>query len=72
MAIRGNIGTGPWNTAGTWGTLSNTPTLHTSNSIIISTSNVYTATFTAPNTTNALVQVVFHLVSSGASASGTL
>ena len=45
-------------TAANWDTVTNTPTLHASTNIVV-TANVYTATFTAPNTTNAVTGVAF-------------
>jgi hypothetical protein len=71
MAIKSNIATGDFNTAGTWGTTVNTPTMHASTALATSSTR-YTLPFTAPNTTNNLLQVSLFLSTSGASASGVI
>lgn len=53
--------TGNWSTAGTWNQVANTPTLHASTNITISTTPLFTATWTAPNTTNKVTGVGFYL-----------
>lgn len=57
--------TGNWSTAGTWNQVTNTPSIHASTNISISTSNLFTATFTAPNTTNACTGVAFYQTTKG-------
>lgn len=56
---------GNWNTAGTWDSVPNTPTIHASTNITISTSNLFTATFTAPNTTDAVNGCLLYIVGPG-------
>lgn len=65
------VDSGNFGTAGTWGTTVNTTTMHASTSLGTNSTR-YTIPFTAPNTTNALLQVAFFMSSSGASASGTI
>jgi len=58
MAYRVSAQTGNFNTASTWNQVTNTPTLHASTNITVTNSDKYTATFTAPNTTNACTGVL--------------
>jgi hypothetical protein len=58
MAYRVSAQTGNFSTASTWNQVTNTPTIHASTSITVTNSNKYTATFTAPNTTNACTGVL--------------
>jgi len=53
-----------------WDTVTNTPTLHASTNISVINTQIYSATFTAPNTTNAVTGVAVMMVSSGSWASG--
>lgn len=55
------IADGNWNTAATWGTVANTPTIHASTNLTLTTGNTFTATFTAPNTTNAVIGMVMYI-----------
>lgn len=58
MAYRVSAQTGNFGTASTWNEVTNTPTIHASTSITVTNSNKFTATFTAPNTTNACTGVM--------------
>lgn len=51
--------------AGSDGKIPNTPTLHASTNITISTSNLFTATFTAPNLVNAVTGCFLYIVAPG-------
>lgn len=54
-----------------WDTVTNTPTIHASTAVAISGS-IYSASFTAPNITNACTGVAVLLVTKGAYSSGNL
>lgn len=54
---------GNFNTAGTWDTVRNTPTLHATTNISVTTGGVKTVGFTAPNTTNAATGVMIFAAS---------
>lgn len=56
---------GNWGTAGTWGTVTNTPTSHVSTVLTLSAVARNTATFTAPNTTDACYGVGLILTTPG-------
>lgn len=71
MATRVALATGNAGTAGTWGQVQNTPTVHASTNITVSTSAVFSATFTAPNTTNAALGALIQIVNKAASGSPT-
>jgi hypothetical protein len=62
------IQNGNLTTAATWNTVTNTPTLHASTNITVNNVATYTATFTAPNTTNKCVGVVVIVNSTPASS----
>lgn len=63
------IANGNWSASGTWNQVTNTPTLHASTNITLnSTTGIFTATFTAPNTTNACVGVLFHITTTPVNA----
>lgn len=62
-----NVGTGNWSTVGTWGQVTNVPTLHASAVVSIGVGNTFTATFTAPNTTNACKGVCVYMSTPGSS-----
>ena len=64
--------TGNWSTAGTWYSVPNTPTLHASTNITVSTSNLFTATFTAPNTTDAVTGCLIYIPAIGSSGTVTV
>lgn len=57
--------TGNFSSSATWDQGTNTPTLHASTNTTISTSNSYSATFTAPNTSNKVTGVTVLLISAG-------
>lgn len=59
MAIKVASATSNWSTA-TWETVTNTPTLHGSNNEAVTTTGIFTGTFTAPNTTNACTGVILY------------
>lgn len=61
--------TGDSNVAANYNTNTNTPSLHATTDITISTSNTFTATFTAPNLTNAADGLLLFLVSKGTATS---
>jgi len=52
MALKISLNSGDFGTAGTWGSASNVPTIHASTNINWSTGSIYTATFTAPDTSS--------------------
>lgn len=65
MAYKVASATGNWSTAGTWDSVPNTPTIHASTNITISTSNLFTATFTAPNLVDAVNGCLLYIVGPG-------
>lgn len=66
MAYRIPNGAGTnFNTAANWDEGVNTPSIHASTSITVSSSGVFSATFTAPNTTNACTGVLVPVASVG-------
>lgn len=65
MAVRVANATGNFNTAATWLQGTNVPTLHASTNTSLSTSPSLSATFTAPNTSNASVGVLVLLIAKG-------
>jgi hypothetical protein len=72
MARHAAAADGNWSTAATWNQVTNTPTLHASTNITISTSNLFTATFTAPNTTNACTGVLLYITAVGSGGTTTV
>lgn len=56
-----SVATGNWNTAATWGTVPNVPTIHATTNLTLTTGNIFSATFTAPNTTNAVHGVLLYM-----------
>ena len=71
MAHRIALTTGNYSTTATWGTATNTPTIHASTNITNSTTGVFSGTFTAPSTTNASRGVIVWLNSKGTATSLT-
>ena len=70
--ISSNPSGGNWSATSTWQQVTNTPTLHASTNIGFS-SAAYTATYTAPNTTNACVGVwIFLNNTTGAAFTNTV
>lgn len=65
MAHKVATATGAWSAAATWNSVTNTPTLHATTNQTVNTSLRYTATFTAPNTTNACTGVLLPVVATG-------
>src|SRR3972149_1582874 len=65
MAYKVASTTGNWSVAGTWDSVVNTPTIHASTNITISTSNLFTATFTAPNLVDACNGCLLYIVAPG-------
>lgn len=71
MAYRIPNGTGTnFNTAANWDEGVNTPSIHASTSITVSAGGVFSATFTAPNTTNACTGVLVPVAAVG--SAGTI
>lgn len=64
-------GSGTWSTASIWDTNTNTATLNASTNVTLSTSDTFTAAFTAPNTTNASTGISILIVNKAASGSPT-
>ena len=71
MTRRIGYKTGAWSTAATWGQATSSPQIHATTNISISTSSYYSATFTAPNTTNACVGFII-AVTTRPAGSGTI
>lgn len=62
MAQKAAVADGNWSTAGTWNSVTNTPTLHASTNITLNSAvGIFTATFTAPNLVNGCVGVLFYV-----------
>ena len=55
------IADGLWSDLNTWGNVPNTPTIHASTNLTLTTGNTFTATWTAPNTTNTVIGMVMYL-----------
>ena len=70
MAFKIPNATGKWGTASTWDSVTNTPTLHASTNISLSTSGIYSAVFTAPNTTNYCTGVLIYQANGAVGGSG--
>lgn len=70
MAYKVAASAGNWSTAATWESVTNTPTLHASTNVTIDGTARYTATFTAPNTTNAVTGLLLYINARG--IAGTL
>lgn len=62
--------TGNWSATGTWAAVRNTPTIHATTNRTVSAGGITSATFTAPNTTNAVTGVLIYV--SGVGTAGTL
>lgn len=67
-----NAASSTFSNANHWDSVTNTPTLHASTNVTISTSNYYTATYTAPNTTNACTGVLMYISGTGTTSTGTV
>ena len=66
MAYRVTNGAGTnFNTAANWDEGVNTPSIHASTNITVSAGGVFSATFTAPNTTNACTGVIVPIAARG-------
>lgn len=61
MAILLANSSGNFNTAATWDTVANTPSIHASTNVSVTTAGVNSVTFTAPNTTNAVTGVAVYV-----------
>jgi hypothetical protein len=72
MALHAAAADGNWSAGATWNQVTNTPTLHASTNITISTSNLFTATFTAPNTTNACTGALIYITAVGSGGTTTV
>lgn len=72
MAQKVAIADGPWSTAATWNSVTNTPTLHASTNVTINATARFTATFTAPNTTNACTGVLLYITAVGTGGTVTV
>ena len=69
MAKLVNNGAGTtFSTAANWDTITNTPTIHASTNITIGSSSYYSATFTAPNTSNFSTGVIIYCATSTVTA----
>lgn len=55
-----------------WDTVTNSPTVVNSSNVVVLTTALYTATFTAPNVTNKCTGVAFLMTTKGAYSSGNL
>jgi len=64
MAIKVAVANGNWSTAGTWGSVSNTPTIHATTNLTTSgATDYYSAVFTAPSTSDSFVGAYLFSVS---------
>jgi hypothetical protein len=72
MALHAAAANGNWSTAATWNQVTNTPTLHASTNLAIDTTNRFTGTFTAPNTTNACTGVLLYVTAAGTGGTVTV
>lgn len=62
-----------WSNANSWDTGTNTPSIHATTNIVLNpSSTIYSATFTAPNTTNAFTGLIFYETNISTSALSTL
>lgn len=66
--------TGDSDAAGTWGKVTNTPTIHGSTNITVSASGIFSTTFTAPSTSNVAkgVMVAFNQFGTAGTITATL
>lgn len=62
--------TGNWSSTSTWAAVRNTPTLHATTNRTVSAGGIISATFTAPNTVNAVTGVMVYITAVG--TAGTL
>jgi len=70
MAYKPCIASSAYSTAATWGSLSNTPTLHATTNITVTAGGVFSATFTAPSITDSAIGVWVFVAAVG--TAGTL
>jgi len=63
--MKAAIQSGLWSSAATWGTITNTPTLHATTNIIITNTDKFTDVFTAPSTSDFCKGVIFYCVDDG-------
>lgn len=61
MAEKVAAATGAWSAAATWNSVTNTPTIHGTSNVNVATGAIFSATFTAPNTTNAATGVMIYI-----------
>lgn len=64
MAFRVANGTGNWSAAGTWWTAANTPTIHASTNLTVTTGGIFTQPFTAAASVDSITGVVVYPVAS--------
>lgn len=64
MAFKVANGSGNWSAAGTWWTAANTPTIHASTNLTITTGGIFTQTFTAAASVDSITGVVVYPVAS--------
>lgn len=69
MAYKVAAASGSWSTAATWNSVTNTPTQHATTSIAITGTGVFSATYTAPSTSDQATGVMVHVTTVG---TGTL
>jgi hypothetical protein len=65
MARYVNNGTGSYSTVGLWDTITNTPTIHATTNITISTTNLYTVAYQAANIADLCTGCIVYVVAAG-------
>lgn len=68
MAEKVAAASGVWSAAATWNSVTNTPTIHATSNATVGTSAIFSATFTAPNTTNAATGVMIYITQQSTAA----